>query len=248
MKRLKFFGLLVVVFIIVGCKILYLQEGTPEPQTVAETYAQATNAQMQTSTPNPTEEPTNTPKPETPAPSPTPTRVTEYVVQGGDTLSKIAETFNTSVQLLAMANEIDPNWIFEGQVLSIPDPKALPVAKNEVGKEILIRISTQQLFVFEKGVLIKKFVVSTGLPNTPTLLGNYLIYSKYEKTDMTGPGYHLEDVPWTMYYSNSYGIHGTYWHSNFGNPMSHGCTNMTIEDAKWLFDWAPKDTPVIVIN
>ena len=249
MKWLKLFGLLVVVFIFLGCKILYPQEGTPEPQAVAETYAQETQALVQTSTPEATVvEPTNTPVPVTPLPSPTPTRVSEYTVQKGDTLSGIAETFGTSVNLLAIVNKIDPNWILAGQLLSIPDPNEVPVVKNPDGKKILIRISTQQLFAFRDANVVKEFIVSTGLPNTPTLTGNFLIYSKHVKTDMTGPDYHLKDVPWTMYYSKSYGIHGTYWHSNFGSPMSHGCTNMSIEDAKWLFDWAPEDTPVIVIN
>ena len=40
--------------------------------------------------------------------------------------------------------------------------------------------------------------------------------------------------------------HGTYWHNNFGHPMSHGCVNMTNEDAKWLYEWAPRGTLVLV--
>jgi hypothetical protein len=41
-----------------------------------------------------------------------------------------------------------------------------------------------------------------------------------------------------QYFYEDYGFHGTYWHNNFGHPMSHGCVNMTNADAKWLFDWA----------
>ena len=61
---------------------------------------------------------------------------------------------------------------------------------------------------------------------------------------MTGPGYDLKDVPWVMYFYKGYSFHGTYWHTTFGQPMSHGCVNMITEDAKWLFDWAPKGTKV----
>lgn len=43
---------------------------------------------------------------------------------------------------------------------------------------------------------------------------------------MTGPGYDLPNVPYTMYFYQGYGLHGTYWHNNFGTPMSHGCVNM----------------------
>ncbi|MCB0137619.1 MAG: L,D-transpeptidase, partial [Caldilineaceae bacterium] len=43
---------------------------------------------------------------------------------------------------------------------------------------------------------------------------------------------------WVQYFYEDYGFHGTYWHSNFGQPMSHGCVNMTNADAKWLYEWA----------
>jgi len=61
---------------------------------------------------------------------------------------------------------------------------------------------------------------------------------------MRGPGYHLEDVPYVMYFSGDFGLHGTYWHNNFGNPMSHGCVNLKTEDAKWLYNWVKVGTVV----
>ena len=63
---------------------------------------------------------------------------------------------------------------------------------------------------------------------------------------MSGPGYNLPNVPWTMYFHGGYAIHGTYWHNNFGRPMSHGCVNMKTPEAKILFQWAPKGTLVVV--
>jgi lipoprotein-anchoring transpeptidase ErfK/SrfK len=47
-----------------------------------------------------------------------------------------------------------------------------------------------------------------------------------------------------MYFYDGYGLHGTYWHSNFGTPMSHGCINLTIPDAEWLYYWADVGTLV----
>jgi lipoprotein-anchoring transpeptidase ErfK/SrfK len=41
-------------------------------------------------------------------------------------------------------------------------------------------------------------------------------------------------------------LHGTYWHQNFGFPMSHGCVNYTITDAAWLFDFASVGTVVYI--
>jgi lipoprotein-anchoring transpeptidase ErfK/SrfK len=48
-----------------------------------------------------------------------------------------------------------------------------------------------------------------------------------------------------MYFTGAYSIHGTYWHHNFGHPMSHGCVNLTIDDARWFYEWAEIGTPVI---
>jgi len=87
--------------------------------------------------------------------------------------------------------------------------------------------------------------VSTGTRWYPTIVGTYKIYVKYNSTLMSGPGYYLPNVPYVMYFYRGYGIHGTYWHSNFGVPMSHGCVNMRTADAQWLFNWAPVGTRVV---
>jgi len=60
---------------------------------------------------------------------------------------------------------------------------------------------------------------------------------------MSGPGYYLPNVPYVMYFYKGYSLHGTYWHNNFGTPMSHGCVNMRTEEAKWLFEWTTPAVP-----
>ena len=84
------------------------------------------------------------------------------------------------------------------------------------------------------------------MPNTPTVTGTYYVYIKLLYDDMTGPGYYLPDVPYVMYFYSGYGIHGTYWHSNFGYPMSHGCVNMETSQAGWLYNWAFVGIPINV--
>ncbi|MBA3873751.1 MAG: L,D-transpeptidase, partial [Anaerolineae bacterium] len=49
--------------------------------------------------------------------------------------------------------------------------------------------------------------------------------------------------PWVMYFDGSISLHGTYWHDNFGYRRSHGCVNLSISDAKWLFNWTAGATP-----
>jgi lipoprotein-anchoring transpeptidase ErfK/SrfK len=88
--------------------------------------------------------------------------------------------------------------------------------------------------------------VSTGIAKYPTPKGRFKIYAKYRKTRMRGPGYDLPNVPWTMFFRGDYGIHGTYWHNNFGRRMSHGCVNMKTAQARRLYEWAPKGTLVVI--
>jgi len=111
---------------------------------------------------------------------------------------------------------------------------------------IEVNLTQQMLYAWAGDTLVRSFVVSTGLWQTPTITGTFEVYLKLVATTMSGPGYYLENVPYTMYFSGDYGIHGTYWHSNFGTPMSHGCVNMYTPDAAWLFDFAPYGTKVNV--
>jgi len=114
------------------------------------------------------------------------------------------------------------------------------------GKWIDLDLSDQRLVAYVGTVPVYAIRVSTGVSRFPTIKGQFRIYRKLTSTTMAGPGYHLPGVPWTMYYDRSFAIHGTYWHNNFGQPMSHGCVNLPTPDAKWLFDWTPEGTLVVI--
>ena len=124
----------------------------------------------------------------------------------------------------------------------------VPVADNTdlSGHWIDIDLSEQMLYAYDGDTLMGSFLVSTGTAAHPTVTGTFSVYVKYLYTDMSGPGYYLPDVPYTMYFYSGYGIHGTYWHNNFGHPMSHGCVNMRTSDAGWIFDFSEVGTPVVV--
>ena len=107
-----------------------------------------------------------------------------------------------------------------------------------------VNLTEQRVYAYAGNTLINSFLVSTGTWETPTVTGQYNIYLKYRSTSMSGPGYSLSDVPYAMYFYKGYGFHGTYWHSNFGTPMSHGCVNMLTSEAGWLYDFAPIGTLV----
>jgi lipoprotein-anchoring transpeptidase ErfK/SrfK len=100
------------------------------------------------------------------------------------------------------------------------------------------------MYAYEGDTLVRTFIVSTGTWQTPTLTGRFKIWIKLRSAPMSGPGYYLPNVPHIMYYDGDYGIHGAYWHNNFGVPMSHGCVNLSLPDAEWAYNFASVGTVV----
>jgi len=109
-----------------------------------------------------------------------------------------------------------------------------------------VDLSQQRVYAYEGDTLVNSFVVSTGTWQTPTVTGKFKVWIKVRSQAMSGPGYYLPDVPYVMYFYKDYGLHGTYWHNNFGTPMSHGCVNLTIPDAEWLYNFSSVGTVVNV--
>lgn len=125
-------------------------------------------------------------------------------------------------------------------------PGELPVRTHLGEKWIDIQLSTQTLTAYEGETPVLTALVSTGVSRYPTPPGEHAIYLKIRSQVMSGPGYYLTNVEFVSYFYKAYALHGTYWHNNFGHPMSHGCVNMTNADAKWIYEWAPIGTPVRV--
>ncbi len=116
-------------------------------------------------------------------------------------------------------------------------------------KRIEVNLTTQALIAYEGDVVVLQTNISSGIPSgnhTTTPKGEFHIQDKYPSKHMgdgnlaSGPeDYELPGVPWTSFFTDyGHAFHGTYWHQNFGTPMSHGCVNMRTAEAKWLFFWA----------
>ncbi len=121
-------------------------------------------------------------------------------------------------------------------------------------KRIEIDLTNQKVYAYEGERRVYEFLVSTG-KWAPTPTGEFTIWSKVRSQKMSGGDralgtyYYLPNVPYVMFFANNtiarmrgFSLHGTYWHENFGHPMSHGCINMRIADAQILYEWA--DPPV----
>ncbi|MFN8470674.1 MAG: L,D-transpeptidase family protein [Anaerolineae bacterium] len=127
--------------------------------------------------------------------------------------------------------------------------RALPPGVSDSvksGRWIEVSLSKQEMVAWEGETPVLVSRVSTGVPAHPTVLGTFRIYTKIRSQAMSGPGYYLPNVPYVMFFHGAYGLHGTYWHSNFGHPMSHGCVNLPTNIAAWVYDWATIGTPVFV--
>ena len=201
---------------------------SPTPRITSTSPATFTStitaSQTPTETPLPTLTNTFTPAPsETPTTTPTSTAIPSFTPSPTMQASPTFTSTSTPKPLVNRPSDVDNNerWID-------------------------IDLSEQRTYAFEGDQMINKFRVSTGTSRTPTITGQYRIYVKYRTAHMSGPGYYLPNVPYVMYFYKGYGLHGTYWHNNFGTPMSHGCVNLKNEDAAWLFSWASVGTVVYI--
>ena len=117
-------------------------------------------------------------------------------------------------------------------------------------KWIDVNLTSQTLVAYEGIRPVYQSLVSTGTNRYPTVTGQFRIWLRFASQDMNGfrlgYDYFLQDVPYVQYFFEDYALHGTYWHNNFGTPMSHGCVNLPTPSAEWLFDWASNGTLVNV--
>lgn len=143
--------------------------------------------------------------------------------------------------------------IFEGRKVNIPQLAVNSKPQNVLGvsqeeRWVEVDLSEQKLKAWEGSSLFLETAVSTGLPGTPTPQGEFRIWIKLRATKMEGGigryYYYLPNVPYVMYFGNDavpswkgYGLHGTYWHSDFGTRRSHGCVNLPTQIAEQLYYW-----------
>jgi hypothetical protein len=119
-------------------------------------------------------------------------------------------------------------------------------------RHINVNLSTQWLTAYEGDIPVYSAPIATGRDGFNTPAGNFAVYDKLPMQTMRGSArgetWNVPNVPWVMYVVGGVALHGTYWHNAFGTGarMSHGCINLTIEDAQWLYEWADIGTTVTI--
>lgn len=114
--------------------------------------------------------------------------------------------------------------------------------KLKIDKQIKINLLEQKLSLYENNKLIKNFIISSGAPATPTPKGEFKIT---EKIRLHWSGKYQQYLPYALRFYNSYLIHEVPYDKNnirdgldkLGQPVSHGCIRLDINDAKEVFDW-----------
>ncbi|HEY2982076.1 MAG TPA: L,D-transpeptidase [Anaerolineales bacterium] len=118
------------------------------------------------------------------------------------------------------------------------------------GRWIDVNLAEQTLAVYDQNRLVFATVIATGLEPFWTRPGLFQIQQKKETETMRNNDpsdfYYLDNVPWTMYFDGARALHGAYWRTRFGYPQSHGCVNLSVGDAHWLFNWAQQGDWVYV--
>lgn len=160
----------------------------------------------------------------------------------------------------------------EGMFYTTYNPYGVDPTTITGPKRIEVDRDTQMLHAYQGDVLVLETYVSTGLRPNLTEIGSFHVRIKYESQSMEGftsssgeviavgegaelpdgeqgEAYSVDDVPNVMYINyEAEALHGAYWHNNFGQPMSHGCINLPLDVADFLWDWAPLGTPVTVVG
>ncbi len=151
--------------------------------------------------------------------------------------TSIAQHIEFSKATAQAKTETDPN----SQVLG---------TTNAAGEEkwIEVSLSQQMLRAWEGNKIVMEFAISSG-KWFPTPKGTYNIWYKTRAQTMKGGSkelgtyYNLPNVPHNMFFYKGFAVHGAYWHSNFGTPMSHGCVNAPLDKVGTLFEWTGPVVP-----
>lgn len=129
-----------------------------------------------------------------------------------------------------------------------------PITPEVTNKKIVVKLDSQLVMAYENDKPVYVVPVSTGgifsVGTYTTPQGNFLTYYKRPSRhmaagDLASSGFDLPGVPWVQYITEGgVSFHGTFWHNDFGRPRSHGCINLSMTAAKWLYRWTAPEVPM----
>ena len=154
----------------------------------------------------------------------------------------VVQVYHTEIVKDTAWNMIGPDQWVEGRKLAVVTPNTAPPEGVTGNRWIEVNLEEQTIAVYDNNELVFATMGATGMKPFWTRPGVFQIFQKKEAETMRNNDpsdfYYLEDVPYTMYFDGARALHGAYWRTYFGFPQSHGCVNLSVGDARWLFDWA----------
>ncbi len=155
----------------------------------------------------------------------------------------------TLVNLFTYVELDDKRWYQIGEnqwVHQYNVAKIAPVTKPEgveSQKWVSVDLYEQVMIAYDGDTPVFATLIASGLPQWATPEGIFHVYLRAERIVMSGAFgqpdfYYLQDVPWNMFFNEDVALHGTYWHDGFGYRHSHGCVNLSLTDANWLYNWS----------
>jgi len=153
---------------------------------------------------------------------------------------------------------VDMLWADAQAFRPITEEDLSPINPDVTDKRVEVDVNHQILSCYEGNSEVYVCRVSTGakfnmygevVDAWATPVGLHHITRKFISLQMaggtTGAGYDLPGIGWTaIFATGGVAIHSTFWHNNFGDPVSHGCVNAAPEDAHWIFRWTQPAIPM----
>jgi hypothetical protein len=137
---------------------------------------------------------------------------------------------------------VGPDQWVEQRLVARVTPTKRP--EGVKGRWVGVDLYEQVLIAYEDDKMVYATIISSGAPkpNHGTNKGLFRIWARLRQDTMTGgmggpDYYYLPQVPYVMYFDQAISLHGTYWHDGFGYRKSHGCVNLSITDARWVYEW-----------
>jgi lipoprotein-anchoring transpeptidase ErfK/SrfK len=154
----------------------------------------------------------------------------------------VVQVYQTAIVNDTPWNMIGPDQWVEGRKVAVVTPSTTAPEGVTTGRWIDVNLEEQTIAVYENNQLVFATMGATGSKPFWTRPGTFQISEKKEAETMRNNDpsdfYYLENVPFTMYFDGARALHAAYWRTRFGYPQSHGCVNLSMGDAHWLFDWA----------
>lgn len=241
MRRIRVLLAIVFVPLLLACNIPVRPVTIPTPTLAPLNTATLMPVPTETETPLPT--PTMIP----PTFTPSPTAVATYTVQSGDTLSGIAKKFNVTVQYLTDINNIcNPDMISVGQMLKLQGvvSKSMVPAPLSDDPHVIVVFSQQKMYVYDGGMLLSTFCVSTGVEGSPARTGTFKVITKNKFANMEDH----KEVAWIVYFYRKYAFREEDWNSPLGFPSTDGSIDMRPQDARWFYHFAFEGMRVYIVN